>query len=50
MDNLENMENARYALNDDTADFINQMKNKNTIRKTEYDMKLMKNYFVSIYT
>jgi len=26
MDNGENMENARYAMNDDTAGFINQMK------------------------
>jgi hypothetical protein len=30
MDNGENMENARYAMNDDTAGFINQMKNRNT--------------------
>ena len=26
MDNGENMENARYAMNDGTAGFINQMK------------------------
>ena len=26
MDNEKNMENARYAMNDDTAGFINQMK------------------------
>ena len=26
MDNGENMENARYAMNDDTAGFVNQMK------------------------
>jgi hypothetical protein len=26
MDNRKNMENARYARNDDTAGFINQMK------------------------
>ena len=26
MDNGENTENARYAMNDDTAGFINQMK------------------------
>jgi hypothetical protein len=26
MDNRKNMENARYAMNDDTAGFINQMK------------------------
>ena len=31
MDNGGNMENARYAMNDDTAGFINQMKNRNTI-------------------
>jgi hypothetical protein len=35
MDNGENMNNARYAMNDDTAGFINQMKNKNTSRKNE---------------
>ena len=44
------MEGARYAMNDDTAGFINQMKNRNTSRKTEYDLKLTKNYFASIYT
>ena len=27
MDNGENIENARYAMNDDTAGFINQMEN-----------------------
>jgi hypothetical protein len=49
MDNGENiMQNSRYARNDDTAGFIDQMKNRNTSRKTEYDMKLMKNYFTSI--
>jgi hypothetical protein len=42
------MQNSRYARNDDTAGFIDQMKNRNTSRKTEYDMKLMKNYFTSI--
>ena len=40
MDNGENMENVLYAT-DDTAGFINQMKNRNTIRKTEYDLKLI---------
>ena len=50
MDNGENMENARYAMNDDTAGFINQKKNRNTSAQTEYDPKLMKNYFTSIYT
>ena len=50
MDNGENMENSCYAMNDDTAGFITQMKNRNTNRKTEYDLKLMKNYFASIYT
>ena len=50
MDNGENLENARYAMNDDTAGFINQKKNRNTSTKTEYDLKLMKNYFASIYT
>jgi hypothetical protein len=51
MDNGENMEDARYAMNDDTAGFISQMKNRNTSRKTEYDLKLIKtNYFTSIYT
>jgi hypothetical protein len=48
MDNGENMKNARYATNDDTFGFINQMKNRNTSRKTEHDMKLIKNYFASI--
>ena len=42
------MENARYATNDDTAVFIDQAKNINTSRKTEYDLKLIKNYFASI--
>jgi hypothetical protein len=50
MDNGENMENARYVMNDDTAGFINQKKNRNTSTKTEYDLKLMTNYFASIYT
>jgi hypothetical protein len=49
MDNGENMNNARYAMNDDTAGFINQKKNGNTSTKTEYVLKLMKNYFASIY-
>ena len=46
----ENMENARYAMNHDTAGFINQKKNRNTSAQTEYYPKLMKNYFASIYT
>jgi DUF2075 family protein len=50
MDNGENMGNVRYATNDDTAGFINQMKNRNTSRKTEYDLKLIKNYFAVLYT
>ena len=50
MDNGENMENARYVMNDDNAGFINQKKNRNTSTKTEYDLKLMTNYFASIYT
>ena len=33
-----------------TAGFINQMKNRNTSRKIEYDLKLIKNDFVSINT
>ena len=49
MDSEENMENARYAMNDDTAGFINQKKNRNTSTKTEYVLKLIKNYFASIY-
>jgi hypothetical protein len=48
MDNGENMQHVRYAMNDDTAGFINQMKNRNTGRKTEHDLKLIKNYFASI--
>jgi hypothetical protein len=48
MDNGENRGNARYGTNDDTAGFINQMKNRNTSRNTEYDLKLIKNYFASI--
>jgi hypothetical protein len=38
----------RYGTNDDNAGFINQMKNRNTSRNTEYDLKLIKNYFASI--
>ena len=49
-DSRENMENIRYATNDDTAGVINQMKNRNTSRKTEYDPKVIKNYFTSLYT
>jgi len=37
MDIGENMENARNTTNDDTADFMNQMRNRNT-RKSEYDL------------
>jgi hypothetical protein len=37
MDIGENMENARNTTNDDTADFMNQMKNRNA-RKSEYDL------------
>ena len=48
MNNGEKMENARYATNDDTAVFIDQAKNINTSRKTEHDLKLIKNYFASI--
>ena len=48
MDNGESMKNSHYATNDDTAGFINRMKNRNTSRKSEYDMKLIKNYFASI--
>jgi hypothetical protein len=48
MDNGENRGNARYGTNDDNAGFINQMKNRNTSRNTEYDLKLIKNYFASI--
>ena len=47
-DNGENMENAPYTTNDDTAGFINQMKNRNISRKTDSDLKLIKNYFASI--
>ena len=50
MDYGENMENARYVMNDDTAGFINQKKHRNTSTKIEYDLKLMTNYFASIYT
>jgi hypothetical protein len=35
MDNEENMENVRYAMNDNAAGFINQMKSRNTSRKIE---------------
>jgi hypothetical protein len=48
MDNGESMNNSHYATNDDTAGFINRMKNRNTSRKSEYDMKLIKNYFASM--
>ena len=37
MDIGENMENDRNTTNDDTADFMNQMKNRNA-RKSEYDL------------
>ena len=50
MDNGENMENVRYAMNDNAAGFINQMKSRNTSRKIEWDLKLIQNYFVSINT
>ena len=50
MDNGENMESVRYATTDDTAGFINQMKNRNASKKTEYDLKLIKNYFAPLYT
>ena len=42
------MENARYAINEDTDGFINQMKIRNTSRETEYDLRLINNYFASI--
>ena len=48
MDNGGNRKNAGYATNDQTSGFINQMKNRNTTRKTEYVMELIKNYFASI--
>ena len=35
-------------MNDNTAGFINQMKNRNTSRETEYDLKLINNFFASI--
>jgi hypothetical protein len=50
MDNGENIQNVRYATNDDSAGFINQIKNRNTSRKTKYVLKLNKNYFASLYT
>jgi hypothetical protein len=50
MNNGENMENVCYATNDDTAGFINQIKNRSTSKKTEYDLKLIKNYFAPLYT
>jgi len=50
MDSGENMKKARYAMHEDIAGFINQMKNRNTSRKTEYNLKLVKNYFASINT
>jgi hypothetical protein len=39
MDNRENMENARYAMNDDTAGFINQMKTQVHPQKRLYNYK-----------
>jgi len=48
MDNRENMGNARYTTNDDTAVFINQIKNRSTSRKTKHDKKLIKKYVASI--
>ena len=49
MDNGENIiKNSRYARNDNTAGFIIQMKNRNTSRKTEYDIILINNYFTFI--
>ena len=35
MNNGDDMENARYAMNDNAAGFINQMKSRNTSRKIE---------------
>jgi hypothetical protein len=49
MDNVENMENARYVMNNDTDGFINLMKNRSTYRKAKYDLKSIKNYCASIY-
>jgi hypothetical protein len=40
----KNMENARYATNDDIAGLINPIENRNTSRKIKYDLKLIKNY------
>ena len=40
------MENVRYATNDDTVGFINQMKNRNTSRKTGYDLSHSKLWFL----
>jgi hypothetical protein len=35
MNNGDDMENALYAMNDNAAGFINQMKSRNTSRKIE---------------
>lgn len=48
MDKGYNAKNVRYAT-DDNAGFMNQMKIWNTSRENEYDLKLIKNYFASIY-
>jgi hypothetical protein len=50
MDNGENMENVRYATNDGTDGFINQIKSRNAITKIEYDLNLINDYFASLYT
>ena len=36
------MENARYTTIDETAIFINQMKNRNTSRKTKINQELIR--------
>jgi hypothetical protein len=44
MDNGENMENARYAMNDNAAGFIYQMKSRNTSRKIESSMRICESW------
>ena len=36
------MENVRYTTNDDTAVFINQIKNRNTSRETKINQELIR--------
>ena len=48
-DNGENMENARFAKMMTLLAGLIKWKTKNTSRRTEYDLKLIQNYFTYLY-